>query len=143
VPLCRLEVDAMWHDLKKSLESSGYGTLFDRDTGPVLDWECGHLDQRTFKKWDKRFKQWNVQIYCADEYQVYSAIIPKRHLAMSTRETRGIEYNHTPNRHWLGCFTRQSIVVSKSLEMVDLTMALFATFHVNGQDHLLLNALYT
>jgi insertion element IS1 protein InsB len=62
---------------------------------------------------------------------------------MSQRETRGIERNHTPNRHWFARFKRQSIVVSKSLEMVDLTMALFAKFHVNGDDRLLLNALDT
>ena len=87
--------------------------------------------------------QWNVQIYCTDEYQVYSAIIPERRLIMSKRETRGIERNHTPNRHWFARFKRKSIVVSKSLEMVDLTMALFAKFHVNGDDRLLLNALDT
>lgn len=62
---------------------------------------------------------------------------------MSTRETRGIERNHTPNPHGFARVKRKSIVVSKSLEMVDLTMALFAKFHVNGDDHLLLNALHT
>ena len=29
-------------------------------------------------------------------------------------------------------FQKKSIVVSKTLEMVDLTMALFAKFHING-----------
>jgi insertion element IS1 protein InsB len=62
---------------------------------------------------------------------------------MSTRETRGIERNHPPNRHWCARFKRKSIVVSKSLDMVDLTMALFAKIHVNGDDRLLLNALDT
>jgi insertion element IS1 protein InsB len=84
-----------------------------------------------------------VQIYCTDEYQVYRAIIPERRLVMSKLGTTGIERNHTPNRHWFARFKRKSIVVSKSLEMVDLTMALYARFHVNGNDHLLLNALYT
>ena len=115
----------------------------DRDTGQLLDWECGHRDQRTFKKLYKRLKQWNVQVYCTDAYQVYSAIIPQRRLLMSKRETKAIERNHTPNRHWFARFKRKSIVVSKSLEMVDLTMALFAKFHVNGDDHLLLATLYT
>ena len=36
-------------------------------------------------------------------------------------------------RHWFARFKRKSLVVSKSLRMVDLTMALFARFHVNGQ----------
>jgi insertion element IS1 protein InsB len=60
---------------------------------------------------------------------------------MSKRVTKGIERNHTPNRHWFARFKRKSIVVSRSLEMVDLTMALFAKFHVNGDDGLLLGSL--
>jgi hypothetical protein len=37
-----------------------------------------------------------------------------------------------------GRFKRKSIIISKSYEMVDLTMALFAKFGVNGnQDELL------
>jgi insertion element IS1 protein InsB len=62
---------------------------------------------------------------------------------MSKRETKALERHHTPNRHWCARFKRNSIVVSKSLEMIDLTMALLAKFHVNGDDHLLLNALQT
>jgi insertion element IS1 protein InsB len=46
-----------------------------------------------------------------------------------------------PNRHWFARFKRKSIVVSKSLEMVDLTMALYAKFHVNGDDTTLLQSL--
>jgi insertion element IS1 protein InsB len=49
-----------------------------------------------------------------------------------------IERHHCRQRHWFGRFKRQSIMVSKSTEMVDLTMALFAKYWVNGnQDELL------
>jgi insertion element IS1 protein InsB len=106
-----------------------------------LDWECGDRDQGTFKKLYNRLQQGHVRLYCTDEYQVYSALIPDKHLAMSKRVTKGIERNHTPNRHWFARFKRKSIVVSRSLEMVDLTMALFAKFHVNGDDGLLLGSL--
>jgi insertion element IS1 protein InsB len=52
--------------------------------------------------------------------------------------THDIERNHCRQRHWFGRFKRKSIIVSKSKEMVDLTMALFAKFWVNGnQDELL------
>ena len=44
----------------------------------------------------------------------------------------------TWQRHWFGRFKRKSIIISKSKEMVDLTMALLAKFWVNGnQDELL------
>jgi insertion element IS1 protein InsB len=116
---------------------------FDCATGSLLDWEGGHRDQRTFKKLDKRFKHGNANVYSTAEYQVSSAIIPKRRLVMSKHETKAMERHHTPNRHWLARFKRKSMVVSKSLEIIDLTMALFAKFHVNRDEHLLLNALQT
>jgi insertion element IS1 protein InsB len=46
-----------------------------------------------------------------------------------------------PNRHWFARLKRTSIVVPKSLKMVDLTMALYAKFHVNGDDTALLQSL--
>ena len=39
--------------------------------------------------------------------------------------------NNCLMRHWFGRFKRKSIIVSKSSEMVDLTIALFAKFRVN------------
>ena len=51
---------------------------------------------------------------------------------MSKARTGGIERNHCRQSHWFGRFQRRSIVVSRSKEMVDLTMALFARFRVNG-----------
>ena len=34
--------------------------------------------------------------------------------------------------HWFGWFKRKSIIVSKSVEMVNLTIALFARFRVSA-----------
>jgi insertion element IS1 protein InsB len=57
----------------------------------------------------------------------------------SKATTHPIERNHCRQPHWIGRFKRKSIIVSKSQEMVNLTMALFAKFWVNGnQDELLL-----
>jgi IS1 family transposase len=60
---------------------------------------------------------------------------------MSKRVTKEIERNNMPNRHWFARCKRKSIVVSKSLEMVDVTMALYAKFHVSGDDTILLKSL--
>ena len=53
-------------------------------------------------------------------------------LLQSKSQTVFIERNNGRQRHWFARFRRKSIAVSKTLEMVDLTMALFARFHVNG-----------
>jgi insertion element IS1 protein InsB len=63
---------------------------------------------------------------------VYAAVIPSEKLVMSKAHTDAIERNHGRQRHGFGRFTQKSMIVSKSKAMVDLTMALFARFRVNG-----------
>ena len=85
-----------------------------------------------------RLTQWDVQLYCTDQWAAYASVIPQDQLVQSKTTTHDIERNHCRQRHWFGRFKRKSIIVSKSLEMVDLTMALFAKFWVNGaQDKLI------
>ena len=104
----------------------------DRDTGHLLDWECGRRDASTLKKLVDRLAQWDVTFYWTDHGQVYAAVIPPERLVMSKARTDGIERNHCRPRHWFGRFKRKSIIVSKAKDMVELTMALFARFRVNG-----------
>ena len=42
-----------------------------------------------------------------------------------------IERVNSRLRHWFARFRRRTCVVSKTLEMVDATIALFAAYHVN------------
>jgi insertion element IS1 protein InsB len=104
----------------------------DRDTGQLLDWECGRRDAATLKKLINRLAQWDVTCYCTNHWKTYASVIPTEKLVMSKVKTDGIERNHCQQRHWFGRFKRKSIVVFKSQEIVDLTMALFARYRVNG-----------
>ena len=74
-------------------------------------------------------KSW---VYYTDNYQVYESVLPKNKLVQMKEETHGIARNNCRMRHGFGHFKRKSIIVSKSLEMVNLTIALFARFRVNG-----------
>ena len=103
-----LELDERWHDLK----------------------------QKRRKLWI--WKAWDVKVYCTDKWATYASVIPQDTLVQSQAVTHEIERNHCRQRHWFGRFKRKSIMVSKSKEMVALSMALFAKFWVNGnQDELL------
>lgn len=133
-----LELDEMWHYLKTKRGKLWIWKALDRDTGQLLDGECGRRDKKTLKKMVDRLAQWDVQHYCTDKWAPYAAVIPQDKLVQSKATTHHIERNHCRQRHWFGRFKRQSILVSTSKEMVDLTMALFAKFWVNGnQDELL------
>ena len=79
-----------------------------------------------------RLEQFEVTIYFADGYEAYAQLIPPEKLVQTKAETHGIERNNSRQRHWFGRFRRKTCIVSRSLRMVDLTMSLFAKFHVNG-----------
>jgi insertion element IS1 protein InsB len=133
-----LELDEMWHYLKKKPQKLWIWKALDRDTGQLLDWECRRRDKATLKKLVDRLAPWDVKLYCTDQWVIYASVIPQDTLVQSKATTHVIERHHCRQRHWFGRFKRKSIIVSKSQEMVNLTMALFAKFWVNGnQDELL------
>ena len=80
----------------------------------------------------ERLKKWSVKLYCTDHWSVYPKVIGEDNLKQSKAETPGIERNNCRQRHWLARFKRKSLVISKSFQMVELSMALFARFRVNG-----------
>jgi insertion element IS1 protein InsB len=133
-----LELDERWHDVKKKRQKLWIWKALDQDTGQLLDWECGRRDQATLKKMVDRLAARDVKVYCTDKWGTYASGIPQDKLVQSNTTTPNIERNHGRQRHGFGRFKRKSIIVSKSQEMVDLTMALCARFWVNGnQDELL------
>jgi len=80
-----------------------------------------------------RLRRWTIWFFCTDALAAYSKEIPETDLIQGKQGTVALERNNARQRHWFARFKRKSLVVSKSLRMVDLTMALFARFHVNGQ----------
>jgi len=80
----------------------------------------------------ERLRRWRVWFYCADDWSVYPKEIPASDLIQGKNGTVRLERNNGRQRHWFARFRRKSLVVSRSLRMVELTMALFARFHVNG-----------
>jgi insertion element IS1 protein InsB len=104
--------------------------------------EMGNRDSQTLEKFLTRVLRWNVTVYCTDDWKPYQELLsqyPSAHHVITKSETVSIERNNSDNRHWFARFKRKSKVVSKSVEMVDLTMALFARLRVNGTIDLLRN----
>jgi insertion element IS1 protein InsB len=82
-----------------------------------------------------------VRFYHTDRWGTYTSVLPQDKLVQSKVGTHRIERNQCRQRHWFGRFKRKSIIVSKSQEMVDLTMALFAKFWLNGNQEELISLL--
>ena len=45
-----LELDELWHYVKKKRQKLWIWKALDQDTGQLLDWECGRRDKATLKK---------------------------------------------------------------------------------------------
>jgi len=87
----------------------------------------------------ERLKAWKILLYCTDDYQPYDSALPvgKHHIGKDL--TYQIEQNNCRQRYWFARLKRRCVVVSHSMQMIELTMRLFATFHVNGSDAPLLD----
>jgi insertion element IS1 protein InsB len=134
---CVLEPDERWHDLQHKRQTRWRWNARDRDPGQLLDGECGRRDTATVQKLVDRLAPWEVKVYGPDTWATFASVIPQDHWVQRTATPHDIERHHCRQRHGFGRFTRQSIMVSKSKEMVQLTIALFAKFWVNGnQDEL-------
>jgi IS1 family transposase len=72
-----------------------------------------------------------VLVDYTDHWESYRDVIPGAKLVQSKTQTVAIERHNGRQRHWLGRFRRRMVIVSRSREMVNLSLALFAAFHVN------------
>jgi insertion element IS1 protein InsB len=104
------------------------------DTGQLIDGECGHRDRATSDRRLDRLKFWKIRLSCTDDYQPYESAVPAGRHDIGKDQTYRIEQNNSRQRHWFARFKRRGVVVTRSLLMLELTMRLFATFHVNGND---------
>ena len=110
-----------------------------RTTGQLIDWECGSRDRGTLGHMLQRLEKWKVSIYFSDRWDVYAELITSAMLIQTKAETYGIEHNNGRQRHWCARFRRRTCVVSRSVQMVDYAMMLFAKHWVNGTyDHITL-----
>jgi insertion element IS1 protein InsB len=104
----------------------------DRGTGRLIDWECGGRDQATLERLLGRLEPWGVRLFCTDDYAPYDAALPAGRHYVGKDQTWRIEGNNARQRHWFARFRRRTCVVSRSVAMVEATMALFAYYHCNG-----------
>ena len=129
----------MWHYIGNKKNKLWIWKALDRNTGHLIDWECGGRDKETFEKLTTRLATLSVEKYYTDKWQIYETLLPASKHVQTKAETHRIEPNNCLMRHWFGRFKRKSIIVSKSVEMVDLTIALFARFRANGNVFDILN----
>jgi insertion element IS1 protein InsB len=71
-------------------------------------------------------------LICTDSYEPYTQVIPVGRHYQGKDQTFGVERTNSQQRHWLARFRRRTCVVSRAKRMVEVSIALFARFCVNG-----------
>jgi len=78
-----------------------------------------------------RLEQLEVRVFFADNWEAYAELIPAKLLVQTKAEMHGVKCNNFGQRLGVVGFVRKSVWF-RSLLMIDLTVFLFARFHVNG-----------
>lgn len=68
-------------------------------------------------------------------------MVGSQRLQQGKQNTFKIEQNNALQRHWLGRFRRRTQIVTRSLDMLNKSLALFQRFRVNGNIEELLSLL--
>ena len=87
---------------------------------------------KTLQRLLNRLRQWKVRGIFSGHWAAYAELIPQDLLVQTKAETHGVERDNFRQRHWFARFRRKTCVISRSYQIVDLTMALYAKFWVNG-----------
>jgi insertion element IS1 protein InsB len=100
---------------------------YDRGTRRCVAWVVGGRDTATFRKlWEKI--ESGDRTYFTDDWESYAEVIPPEQHVIGKPGTRLIESDNSNTRHRLARMTRRTKVVSKSEEMIDLTIRLWTYF---------------
>ena len=115
-----VSIDEMWHFLNKK-QKFWIWRAVDCSNNKTIGWVIGNRDAETFRPLYKKSKKY-AKHYYTDDWEVYREIIPKEKLTQSKKHTIGIEQNNSNVRHYSGRMTGRTKVVSKSVEMVDISL---------------------
>ncbi len=102
---------------------------------------CGDRSTKILLKFSKKNNILKAKRVVTDKYACYAKVIGSRSLRQGKANTYQVEQNNFLQRHWLARFHRRTYVVSRSQEMVDMSLALFARFSVSGSINELLSLL--
>ena len=105
---------------------------YDRDTGQLIDGECGGRDRATLQRFIDRVQAWKPRLICTDGSEPYAVVLPVGRHDQGKDQTFNVERTNGQQRHGLARLRRRTCVVSRARRRVEASIALFARFHVNG-----------
>ena len=90
-----------------------------------MAWVLGGRDSGTFRRLYDKVKHLKKCKFYTDNWDAFADVLPPKRHIIGKSGTVDIERDNSNTRHHLGRFTRRTKVVSKSAEMVDLTLRIW------------------
>ena len=123
-------LDEMWHFVKKRLRNCGFGEPMTLLLGePSPGFLVAVMTPHAKNLLDKIGLEGKT--FVTDDWEGYHRLIPDDQLFTGKDLTVPIEQDNSNIRHFLARFRRRTKVVSKVVEMVDLSLRIYHHFHDN------------
>jgi insertion element IS1 protein InsB len=115
---------------KKRLRNCGFGEFYDPIARRTIAWVLGRRDDATCQKLLNKIGL-EGKTFVTDDWESHHRLIPDDQLFTGKDLTVPIEQDNSNIRHFLARFRRRTKVVSKVVEMVDLSLRIYQHFPDN------------
>ena len=119
-----IEFDEMWHFIGKKNGNCGSSKQLIAARGELLP-GYSVVVMLTFRRLYNKVKHLKNCIFYTDNWDAFAKVLPKKRHIIGKTGTVSIERDNSNTRHHLGRFTRDTKVVSKTAEMVDISLKLW------------------
>jgi insertion element IS1 protein InsB len=100
-------------------------------------WVTGNRDIATFQRLYDKVNFLKDCTFYTDNWDAFEAVLPANRHVVGKAHTITIEQNNSNTRHYLGRMTRRTKIVSKTEEMVNVSMKLWCCIaEYNGWEFL-------
>ena len=123
-------LDEMCHYVKKKTAKLWVWRAYDPIARRTIAWVLGRRDDATCQKLLDKIGV-EGKTFVTDDWDGYHRLIPEDQLFTGKDLTVPIEQDNSNIRHFLARFRRRTKVVSKVVEMVDLSLRIYHHFHDN------------
>ena len=107
----------------------------------TLAWACGRRDDKTRRRLPGKTGI-EGKTFITDDWEGFHRLIPEDQLFTGKDLTVPIEQDNSNIRHFLARFRRRAKVVSKTVEMVDLSSRLYHHLHDTPRNFAALSAVF-
>ena len=98
-------------------------------THKTVAWVTGNRSATTVRKLYEKLKHLKCRFY-TDDWDAFSKVLPKEGHIIGKQHTITIEQDNSDTRHNLARMTRRTKVVSKTEEMLNLTMKMWCNLRI-------------